>query len=391
MEALIPTYNRLPVSFTHGNGAWLYDEAGHAYLDGVAGIAVCGLGHAHPAVARAVCEQAQRLVHTSNLYRVPLQERLAERLCRLSGLDAAFFCNSGAEANEAAIKLARRYGSGRGIAEPRIIVAENGFHGRTLGALAATGNPRAQEGFEPLPEGFVRVPYGDADAVAGVTDDTVCAVLIEPIQGEGGVHIPPSGYLERLRALCDERGWLLMLDEVQTGLGRTGTMFAFEHERLRPDVLLLAKALGNGFPIGACLAGGEAARALGPGSHGTTFGGNPLAASAALAVLDTLEQESIPAAAERAGHALRERLATALEGVAAVREIRGRGLMVGVELDRDVSGLPREALDAGLLLNVTAGSVIRLIPPLTLDEDETRRLADGVADVLRRHLAEAAS
>ena len=391
MEALIPTYNRLPVSFTHGNGAWLYDEAGHAYLDGVAGIAVCGLGHAHPAVARAVCEQAQRLVHTSNLYRVPLQERLAERLCRLSGLDAAFFCNSGAEANEAAIKLARRYGSGRGIAEPRIIVAENGFHGRTLGALAATGNPRAQEGFEPLPEGFVRVPYGDADAVAGVTDDTVCAVLIEPIQGEGGVHIPPSGYLERLRALCDQRGWLLMLDEVQTGLGRTGTMFAFEHERVRPDVLLLAKALGNGFPIGACLAGGEAARALGPGSHGTTFGGNPLAASAALAVLDTLEQESIPAAAERAGHALRERLATALEGVAAVREIRGRGLMVGVELDRDVSGLPREALDAGLLLNVTAGSVIRLIPPLTLDEDETRRLADGVADVLRRHLAEAAS
>ncbi|ABM61509.1 aspartate aminotransferase family protein [Halorhodospira halophila] len=387
MQALIPTYNRLPVAFTRGEGAWLYDEQGHAYLDGVAGIAVCGLGHSHPAIARVVAEQAQTLVHTSNLYRVPLQERLAERLCAAAGMGAAFFCNSGAEANEAAIKLARRYAAGRGITAPQIVVADGAFHGRTLGALAATGNPQAHEGFAPLPEGFLRVPYGDADAVAAVDDPAVCAVLVEPIQGEGGVQIPPADYLARLRRLCDERGWLLMLDEVQTGMGRTGTLFAFEQAGIRPDVLVLAKALGNGLPIGACLAAAEHAEILGPGSHGTTYGGNPLAARAALAVLDTLEGEDLPAAAARAGEALRARLAEGLAGVDGVREIRGRGLMVGVELAVEASALPRQALEAGLLINVTAGRVVRLVPPLTLDDDEIRQLADGVVDLVRRHLA----
>ncbi|MBK5935790.1 MULTISPECIES: aspartate aminotransferase family protein [Halorhodospira] len=387
MEALIPTYNRLPVAFARGEGAWLYDEQGHAYLDGVAGIAVCGLGHSHPAIARVVAEQAQTLVHTSNLYRVPLQERLAERLCAAAGMSAAFFCNSGAEANEAAIKLARRHAAALGVGAPQIVVADGAFHGRTLGALAATGNPAAHEGFAPLPEGFRRVPYGDADAVAAIDDDAVCAVLVEPIQGEGGVRIPPADYLARLRRICDERGWLLMLDEVQTGMGRTGTLFAFEQAGIRPDVLILAKALGNGLPIGACLAAAGCAGTLGPGSHGTTYGGNPLAARAALAVLDTLEREDVPAAAERAGEALRARLSEKLAGVEGVREIRGRGLMTGIELAGDASALPRRALDAGLLINVTAGNVVRLVPPLILDDDEIGQLADGVADLVRRHLA----
>jgi len=391
MEALIPTYNRLPVAFTRGEGAWLYDEQGRAYLDGVAGIAVCGLGHSHPAVAQAVAEQAQTLVHTSNLYRVPLQETLAERLCDASGMAGAFFCNSGAEANEAAIKLARRYASGRGIEAPRIVVAEGAFHGRTLGTLAATANPGAKAGFEPLPEGFLRVPYGDADAVAGIDDDAVCAVLVEPVQGEAGIRIPPADYLQRLRRICDERGWLLMLDEVQTGMGRTGTLFAFEQAGVRPDVLVLAKALGNGLPIGACLAAAGYAEILGPGSHGTTYGGNPLAARAALAVLDTLEGEGLPAAAARAGEALRARLAEGLAGVDGMAEIRGRGLMTGVELTVDASALPRQALDEGLLINVTAGNVVRLVPPLTLSDGEVEQLADGVVGLVRRHLAAAAA
>ncbi|MBK1727102.1 aspartate aminotransferase family protein [Halorhodospira neutriphila] len=391
MEALIPTYKRLPVAFTRGQGSWLYDEEGRAYLDGVAGIAVCVLGHSHPAVSEAVAEQARTLTHTSNLYRVPLQERLAERLCAAAGLDAAFFCNSGAEANEAAIKLARRWGHERGLTSPRILVAEGGFHGRTLGALAATGNPRAHEGFEPLPEGFQRGPYGDAEALAALGDEQTCAVLVEPVQGEGGVRLPPAGYLRRLRELCDERGWLLMLDEVQTGIGRTGALFAYQHAGIRPDVLTLAKGLGNGIPIGACLATEAAAQPLGPGSHGTTFGGNPLAARAALAVLDTVEGGELPAAAAATGEALRRRLAEQLEGVAGVVEIRGQGLMIGVELATDASALPRKALEAGLLINATAGSVVRLLPALTLSGEEARQLADGVAELIRDHLAEAAA
>ncbi len=391
MEALIPTYKRLPVAFTRGQGAWLYDEDGRAYLDGIAGIAVCVLGHSHPAVSEAVAEQARTLTHTSNLYRVPLQERLAERLCAAAGLDAAFFCNSGAEANEAAIKLARRWGHARGLTSPRILVAEGGFHGRTLGALAATGNPRAHEGFEPLPEGFQRGPYGDADALAALGDEQTCAVLVEPIQGEGGVRLPPAGYLRRLRELCDERGWLLMLDEVQTGIGRTGALLAYQHTGIQPDVLTLAKGLGNGIPIGACLATAAAAEPMGPGSHGTTFGGNPLAARAALAVLDTVEGGELPAAAAATGEALRRRLAEQLEGVDGVVEIRGQGLMIGVELAADASALPRKALEAGLLINVTAGSVVRLLPALTLSGEEARQLADGVAGLIRDHLAEAAA
>lgn len=391
MDALIPTYNRLPVAFTCGRGAWLFDAQGRGYLDGVAGIAVCNLGHAHPAVAAAVAEQAQTLVHTSNLFRIPLQEQLAERLCAAAGVDSAFFCNSGAEANEAAIKLARRDGARKGMAKPKIVVAEGGFHGRTLGALAATGNPQAHEGFAPLPEGFLRVPYGDAEAIAALDDPEICAVLVEPIQGESGVRIPPAGYLQQLRSLCDARGWLLMLDEVQTGVGRTGRFLAAEHEGVRPDVVTLAKALGNGLPIGACLATAAAAECLGPGSHGTTYGGNPLAARAALAVLDTLESQNLPAMAAGAGESIRQRLADGLDGVAGVVDVRGRGLMIGVEVDRDIAHLPRAALDEGLILNVTGGRVVRLVPPLTLTDDDQQRLADGVVALLRRHLEPAAA
>ena len=388
MQALIPTYNRLPVAFTHGEGSWLYDDQGQAYLDGIAGIAVCLLGHSHPQVAAAIAEQARTLVHTSNLYRVPLQELLAERLCRLSGLDAAFFCNSGAEANETAIKLARSHGHQRGIAEPQIVVTTGAFHGRTLGALAATANPGAQHGFAPLPTGFQRVPYAAAGAIAELTDERICAVLVEPLQGEGGVHLPPADYLQHLRQICDERGWLLMLDEVQTGMGRTGRLFAYQHSGITPDVMTLAKALGNGLPIGACLANTASSASLGPGSHGTTFGGNPLAARAALTVLDTLEQEGLIAAAANSGETLRDSLQERLAGLDGVTEIRGQGLMIGIELNQDATELPRRALAKGLLINVTAGSVVRLLPPLNIGAAELQHLADGVAELIHEHLAE---
>ncbi|MBK1651594.1 aspartate aminotransferase family protein [Halorhodospira halochloris] len=388
MQALIPTYKRLPVAFTHGDGSWLYDDHGRAYLDGIAGIAVCVLGHSHPGVAAAIAEQARTLVHTSNLYRIPLQERLAERLCQLSGLDAAFFCNSGAEANEAAIKLARSHAQQRGITEPQIVVTEGAFHGRTLGALAATGNPQAQQGFAPLPEGFQRVPYADAEAIANLDDERISAVLIEPLQGEGGVKLPPADYLRRLRQICDERGWLLMIDEVQTGMGRTGQMFAFQHSGIRPDVITLAKALGNGLPIGACLADSKSSACLGPGSHGTTFGGNPMAARAALTVIDTLEQEHLVAHAASAGNALMHHLQERLAGTDGVKEIRGQGLMIGIELNQEATQLPLRALDKGLLINVTAGSVVRLLPPLNINDADLQHLADGVADLIGEHLAE---
>ncbi|MBK1735028.1 aspartate aminotransferase family protein [Halorhodospira abdelmalekii] len=396
MSALMPTYKRLPVAFTRGEGSWLFDEQGRAYLDGIAGIAVCLLGHSHPRVAAAIAEQAQTLMHTSNLYRIPLQEQLAERLCQLSGLDAVFFCNSGAEANEAAIKLARRYAHDeRGIDEPQIVVADGAFHGRTLGALAATGNPSAQHGFAPLPGGFVRTPYADIESLRALDDERICAVLLEPIQGEGGVRIPPEGYLAAVRELCDARGWLLLLDEIQTGIGRTGRMFAYEHAEIRPDVVTIAKALGNGMPIGACLTTAAVAPSFGPGSHGTTFGGNPLAARAALAVLDVLEQEGWVANAAEAGTALRECLREQLDGHPAVREIRGQGLMIGIELDTaltgDLSSLPQRGLDHGLLINVTAGSVVRLLPPLTIRDQEWMHLADGVATLIAEQTAAAAS
>jgi acetylornithine aminotransferase len=387
-DHLMPTYARLPVSFVRGEGAWLWDTQGGKYLDALSGIAVCGLGHAHPAVTRAVCEQAAALVHTSNWYRIELQERLAEELCRLSGMENVFFCNSGAEANEAAIKLARLYGHKRKILNPTIIVMEDSFHGRTLATLTATGNRKIQAGFEPLVTGFNRVPFDDLEAVkqVGAHNENVVAVLVEPIQGEGGVKIPTPGYLRGLREICDARGWLLMLDEIQTGLGRTGKWFAFQHEGAVPDVMTLAKALGNGVPIGACLARGEAAQVFQAGHHGSTFGGNPLACRAALAVVETIERERLPERAARVGARLLDALTQALVGVTGVRHVRGLGLMLAIELDRPGKPLMHEALQRGLLINVTADNVVRLLPPLILSDEEADHLARELAQTVRAFL-----
>lgn len=383
-QFLIPTYARQPVGFERGEGAWLYDQAGKRYLDAVAGVAVCNLGHAHPAVVRALTEQARRLMHTSNLYRIPVQEKLAARLCEVSGMEKAFFGNSGAEANEAAIKLARLHGHRRGIERPVTLVMEGSFHGRTLATLSATGNHKVQEGFAPLVEGFRRVPYNDLGAVAAAAADDVVAVLVEPVQGEGGVKVPDAGYLAGLRALCDQHGWLLMLDEIQTGNGRTGHYFACLADGVRPDVLSTAKGLGNGFPIGACLVSGAAADLFGPGSHGSTYGGNPLGCATALAVLETLTGGVIAGVTAK-GEALRASLERTLADVPLVRGVRGRGLMVGIQLDRDCGELVGRAREAGLLINVTAGSVVRLLPPLIIDDEQIRFLTDTLSAVIREY------
>lgn len=383
-QALMATYGRLDVSFTHGRGPWLYDENGKAYLDALSGIAVCGLGHGHPDVAAAIAEQAGRLLHTSNLYRIELQERLAEKLVGRAGMDQAFFCNSGAEANEAAIKLARKYGRDRDIERPCIIVMNGSFHGRTLATLSATGNPKVHAGFEPLVQGFLHVPFDDAGAVASAAenDENVVAVLVEPIQGEGGVVVPEVGYLRELRAICDARGILLMVDEVQTGMGRTGQWFGFQHEGIGPDVITVAKALGNGVPMGACVAAGRAASVLEPGTHGSTFGGNPLAASAALAVMDVIERDSLVARAGELGNRIIKAFRKALEGKDGITSIRGRGLMIGLELDRPCGDLVNHALENGLLINVAADRVLRLLPPLVLSDDEVDELISRVVDLV---------
>jgi len=388
-DALMTTYKRLPVAFVRGEGAMLFDRDGRSYLDAVAGVAVCGLGHAHPRIAEAICQQASQLVHTSNLYRIPLQEQLGERLVQLAEMERAFFCNSGAEANEAAIKLARLHGHGRAIKDPVIIVTENSFHGRTLATLSATGNRKVQAGFEPLVHGFVRVPYGDVDAVRQVAKNlpNVVAVLVEPLQGEGGVQIPPDSYLADLRAVCDSHDWLLMLDEIQTGMGRTGRLFAYQWSDIKPDVMTLAKALGNGVPIGACLARGRAAGLFAPGNHGSTFGGNPLACAAALAVLEVITGTRAWEQAEATGRQILGGLRSALEGVAGIREIRGRGLMIGIELDRPCGELVTQALDRGLLINVTADRVIRLLPPLILTAEQAEGLVSTLAELVREFLA----
>jgi len=382
------SYQRLPVAFVRGEGVWLWDTEGRRYLDAVGGIAVCALGHAHPVVAEAVAEQAAVLVHTSNLFRIPLQERLAERLVALAGMDQAFFCNSGAEANEAAIKIARLLGHERGLEAPAIVVMEGAFHGRTLATLTATGDRKVQAGFEPLVQGFVRVPYGDLEALraVGANRREIVAVLCEPIQGEGGVVMPPPGYLAGLREVCDRHGWLLMLDEVQTGMCRTGRWFAFQHEGVTPDVMTLAKSLGNGVPIGACLARGAAAGLIRPGKHASTFGGNPLACRAALAVLDLLEQGRLAERAAELGEALLERLRRALGDVPGVVEIRGRGLIIGVMLDRPCGELVERALGIGLLINVTAERVVRLLPPLILSDTEAADLVERLGTVIREFL-----
>lgn len=382
-DTLMPTYKRLPVTFVRGEGAWLWDSDDKQYLDALSGIAVCSLGHANAHVAQAICEQARRLLHTSNIYGIANQARLGDRLCRVAGMDKAFFGNSGAEANEAAIKLARRYGHNKGIANPTIIVAEGSFHGRTLATLSATGNTKIQAGFEPLVPGFVRVPYNDVAALEGLADNPdIVAVLVEPIQGEGGINLPAADYLERIRALCDQHDWLMMLDEIQTGMCRTGQWFAYQHSRAVPDVMSVAKALGNGMPIGACLARGKAAEVLQPGSHGSTFGGNPLACAAALAVLEEMETRDLASRARDLGIRLLQGLEQALEGCERVRAIRGQGLMVGVELDQPCGELVQQALDAGLLINVTADRVIRLLPPLILSDEELARIVATLAGLI---------
>jgi len=378
------TYNRQQVTFERGEGSWLWDTDGQRYFDALCGIAVCGLGHAHPSVTEAISLQAGELLHTSNLYRIDLQEKLAERLTTAAGLDNAFFCNSGAEANEVAIKIARRYGHDRGIDVPVVITMNGSFHGRTMATLSATGNPKVHDGFEPLVAGFVHVPYGDAGAVAAIMHERndVVAVLVEPVQGEGGVVVPPAGYLQQLRELCDANKALLMLDEVQSGMGRTGKMFAFQHEDMQPDVITLAKSLGNGVPIGACLARAAAAEVLQPGSHGSTFGGNPLACRAALAVVSTLEHESLIERCRDLSARIMDGFENRLGHLDCVREIRGKGLMIGIVLNRPCGEIVGRALDAGVLLNVTADNVVRLLPPLVMSDDEAGHLVSTVSDLI---------
>ena len=372
-------YGRMDVTFSHGRGAWLWDNEGRQYLDALCGIAVCGLGHAHPDVTAAIAAQATRLLHTSNLYRVERQEQLAHRLTALAKMDRVFFCNSGAEANETAIKIARKFGHDQGIARPAIVVTDGSFHGRTLATLSATGNAKVHAGFEPLVDGFIRVPYDDVDAVGhAAAHADVVAVLVEPVEGEGGIIVPQPRYLTALRKLCDDRGILLMLDEVQTGMGRTGRWFAHQHEDIVPDVMTLAKGLGNGVPIGACIARGAAAEVLQPGTHGSTFGGNPLVCAAALAVIDTIERDGLVQRAAELGASMNKAFSLALAGNRAVTAIRSHGLMLGIELDRGCYELVKIALAAGLLINVTADKTVRLLPPLILSDDEAAQVVDRV-------------
>jgi len=384
-DYLMQTYARQPVAFERGEGAWLFDTNGEMYLDALAGVAVNGLGHGHPTLARALCDQAAKLIHTSNLYRIPLQEELAARLCQLSGLSRAFFCNSGAEANEAAIKIARLHGHNNGVDSPAIVVMEKSFHGRTMATLSATGNRKVQAGFEPLVSGFVRVPFGDSAAVEALAahHKNIVAVLVEPYQGEGGVQIPQANYLAELRRICDEQSWLLMLDEVQTGIARTGTWFAFQHTDVMPDVMTLAKGLGSGVPIGACLARGVAAETFTPGKHGSTFGGGPLACTAALTTLSVMESEGLLDHAAKLGQFIRDDLAMRLQGQAGVVEIRGQGLMIGIQLDRACGDLVKMALEEKLLINVTNDSVVRLLPPLVMTQADAELLTEKLARLIR--------
>ena len=387
MAHLMNTYNRLPVAFTHGKGARLYDEHGKEYLDALAGIAVNGLGHAHPKLTAALTDQIKRLIHTSNVYRVREQEMLADRICALSGMQEVFFANSGSEANEAALKLVRLLGYKRGI-EAQTIVMERAWHGRTLATLAATGSDKARKGFEPFPSGFICVPYNDIEAVkrAGDADARVLAVWLEVLQGEGGIYVADLDFVRALRRLCDERGWLLMIDEVQSGTGRTGKWFAHQWAGVRPDVMTLAKGLGSGIPIGACVAAGPAAGVFGPGNHGTTFGGGPLAMRAGLETLSIIESEGLMANAVAQGERIVSGLQRKLAGVAGVTQIRGRGLMIGIELDRPCGQLVRQALDVGLLINVTHDTVIRLLPPLILSAQEADLIVERLAPLIAAHV-----
>jgi acetylornithine aminotransferase len=386
-DHLMNTYMRQPVTFTKGEGVWLWDTTGEKYLDALAGVAVNGLGHAHPKLVAAISEQAAKLIHVSNIYQIAEQDALADKLCAISGMDKVFFCNSGCEANEASIKLARLYGHNKGISSPEIIVMDKSFHGRTMATLSATGNRKVQAGFEPLVSGFIRVPYDDVDAVKQVasSNPNVVAILVEPVQGEGGINIPKdsSAYLETLRQICDAHGWLLMVDEVQTGIGRTGTWFAFQHTAIMPDVMSLAKGLGSGVPIGACLARGKAAEVFVYGKHGSTFGGNPLACAAGLATLAAIEDEGLCAHAEKMGELIKLGFQAAFADTPAVKVVRNAGLMIGIELDRPCGELVKMALEAKLLINVTADKVVRLLPPLVIKHDEAQELVKRLSAVIK--------
>lgn len=384
MDKLMNTYGSRALTLVRGEGSRVWDDQGNSYIDAISGIAVCGLGHSHPAVTRAITEQAGTLLHVSNLYNIPAQRELANKLCGESGMERVFFSNSGAEANEAAIKLARKHGHQRGIKKPTIVVMENSFHGRTLATLSATGNAKAQEGFAPLVEGFMRLPYNDPEALrAAAQHENIVAVLVEPIQGEGGVRVPSTGYLNQLREICDQNQWLLMLDEIQTGNGRTGRYFAFQHNGIQPDVVTTAKGLGNGVPIGACLARGAAADVLQPGSHGSTFGGNPLACRAGVAVFNTLYEEGLIERAATLGEWLLAQFRERLSGESKVVDIRGKGLMLGIELDRPCADLVARARERELLINVTAGNTIRLLPPFVLTDAEAEQMVSGVCELIR--------
>ncbi len=388
MSHVMNTYARLPVAFERGEGVWLWDTHGKRYLDALAGVAVNAVGHSHPKLVAALRDQVGKLIHTSNIYQIDAQEKLADKITQLSGMDTVFFCNSGAEANEAAIKIARYYGHKKNIENPAVVVLEKSFHGRTLATLSATGSRKVQAGFEPLVSGFVRVPFNDLEAVQRVaaSNKNVVAILAELVQGEGGVCVCSGGYLQGLRDICDANGWLLMLDEVQTGIGRTGKMFGFQHYGVTPDVMTLAKGLGGGVPIGACVAKGTAATLFQPGSHGSTFGGNTLASAAGLATLDIVESENLCRNATDIGEHIRASLKRALAETPGVKEIRGQGLLIGIELDRPCGELVKTGLDAGLLINVTADTVVRLVPPLIISRAEADQLVNELAPLIRSFL-----
>lgn len=388
-DTVMPTYGRFEVAFTKGEGAWLTDTEGKRYLDAISGIAVCNLGHSHPAITKAISQQASQLIHTSNFYQIPLQQQLADKLTRLSGMEQVFFCNSGAEANEAAIKVARKYGHMNGIDKPVIIVMDGSFHGRTMATLTASGNPKVHAGFEPLVSGFVRVPYNDFDALRRAISHwpEAVAVMLEPVQGEGGVKVPDPDYLAKIREVCTQRKLLMMLDEVQTGIGRTGQWFAYQQvEGLLPDVLMLAKGLGNGVPIGACLVANNAVGVLEPGNHGSTFGGNPLACRVALTVLQTISSSALLTHVNKLSEQMVKTFKHELTGQAGVK-LRHAGFMFGIELKVDCGELAQQALDKGVLINVTAGNTIRLLPPFIINSDEANTIVMTVCNLIKSFLS----
>jgi len=383
----MPTYASMPIRFLKGEGSWLWDEKGNKYLDALSGIAVCGLGHANPEVAAAISEQANTLMHTSNLYYIDKQEKLADKLCELTGMNDVFFSNSGAEANEAAIKIARKFAHSKSIQNPVIVTMNNSFHGRTLATLTATGNPAVKEGFSPLPEGFCHIPYNDIDALKELASQqpNIVAILVEPIQGESGINIPDGDYLNELRTLCDQHDWLLMLDEIQTGVSRTGSFLASQQNAITADVVTMAKGLANGVPIGACLSSKKATGLLTTGSHGSTFGGNPLACAAALKVIEIVERDQLAARAKQLGEKMGVAFKQKLGHCKHVIDIRQKGLMIGIELSTPCAELVNKALEKKLLINVAGGNTVRLLPPLTISDDEAAKVVDLVSDLIIAH------